>query len=291
MLKFGQTYIIDPLCKLFNNISSTGKFPVVWAKGIIVPIFKSGEKCNTSNYKGTRERPFNLKGGGGGGYGFFQKKYSDSQCCWKKYSDFGEGKKNNMIQSFCHITYCWILEKKNSRFAWQKKNILTLVLSEKKFWTKQKTITPPPPLFKLNGRSLTISSCIGKLFLKILNNRLDNFRTMHNIICPEQIGFSKGSRTSDHMFVLKTLIDKHTQQGSKHLYTCFVDFRKAFDTVWHIGLLYILRNSGVSDLFYNIIKNMYENTLLSVKVNNTYLTDNFQSFVGVRQGDNLSHFI
>jgi hypothetical protein len=39
-----------------------------------------------------------------------------------------------------------------------------------------------------------------------------------------QIGFSKGSRTSDHMFVLKTLIDKYTQQGSKHLYTCFVDF-------------------------------------------------------------------
>ena len=73
----------------------------------------------------------------------------------------------------------------------------------------------------------------------------------------------------------------------KHLYTCFVDFRKAFDTVWHIGLLYKLRNSGVSDLFYNVIKNMYENTLLSVKVNNVYLTDNFQSFVGVRQLDNL----
>ena len=37
-----------------------------------------------------RERPFNL---GRGGYGFFLKKYSDSQCCWKKYSDFGGGKK------------------------------------------------------------------------------------------------------------------------------------------------------------------------------------------------------
>jgi hypothetical protein len=36
-----------------------------------------------------RERPFNLKGGG---YVFFLKKYSDSQCCWKKYSDFGGGK-------------------------------------------------------------------------------------------------------------------------------------------------------------------------------------------------------
>ena len=31
---------------------------------------------------------------GGGGYVFFLKKYSDSHCCWKKYSDFGGGKKN-----------------------------------------------------------------------------------------------------------------------------------------------------------------------------------------------------
>jgi hypothetical protein len=39
-----------------------------------------------------RERPFNLKGGE---VMFFSlKKYSDSQCCWKKYSDFGGGKTN-----------------------------------------------------------------------------------------------------------------------------------------------------------------------------------------------------
>ena len=47
-----------------------------------------------------RDGPFNLQGGGGGGgggaggYGFFLKKYSD----------FGGGKKYNVIQSFCHIT-------------------------------------------------------------------------------------------------------------------------------------------------------------------------------------------
>jgi hypothetical protein len=40
-----------------------------------------------------RDRPFNLKGGVMVFYGFFLKKYSDSQCCWKKYSDFGGGKK------------------------------------------------------------------------------------------------------------------------------------------------------------------------------------------------------
>ena len=43
-----------------------------------------------------RERPFNLKGG----YGFFLKKYSDSQRCWKKYSDFGGGKKIIWLRIF-----------------------------------------------------------------------------------------------------------------------------------------------------------------------------------------------
>jgi hypothetical protein len=38
-----------------------------------------------------KDGPFNFHGGGG--YVFFLKKYSDSQCCWKKYSDFGGGKK------------------------------------------------------------------------------------------------------------------------------------------------------------------------------------------------------
>ena len=79
--------------------------------------------------------------------------------------------------------------------------------------------------------------------------------------------------------ILKTL--------QKKLYTCFIDFRKAFDLVWHLGLFYKLRKIGVSDLFYNVIKNMYLQTSLCVKVNNG-LTPFFPSTVGVRQGDNLS---
>jgi hypothetical protein len=126
------------------------------------------------------------------------------------------------------------------------------------------------------------------VFTKILNSRLEIFCLKRKIICAEQIGFAKEKRTSDHMFVLKCLIDKYTQQGSKRLYTCFIDFKKAFDKVWHEGLFYKLRNIGVSDLYYNVIKNMYSNTQLSVKVDHNSITDNFSSNIGVRQGDNLS---
>jgi hypothetical protein len=54
------------------------------------------------------------------------------------------------------------------------------------------------------------------------------------------------------MFVLKTLIDKYVERNSKPLYACFVDFKSAFDTVWHQGLLYKLKAAGVErNLFYD----------------------------------------
>ena len=58
----------------------------------------------------------------------------------------------------------------------------------------------------------------------------------NNIIKKEQIGLMKKSRTSDHMFILRTLIDKMKIIGKSKLFCCFVDFRKAFDAVVHPAL-------------------------------------------------------
>ena len=55
-----------------------------------------------------------------------------------------------------------------------------------------------------NYRGICISSCLGKLFCSILNNRLLNFSQKHKIIHRSQIGFLPGHRTSDHIFTLKT---------------------------------------------------------------------------------------
>ena len=49
------------------------------------------------------------------------------------------------------------------------------------------------------------------------------------------------------MFLLKNQVDRHTQTGASPICTCFVDFKGAFDAIWHDGLFYNLRCIGVSD--------------------------------------------
>ena len=72
-----------------------------------------------------------------------------------------------------------------------------------------------------NYRGITISSCLSKLFCHILNDRISKFLEDKSFIGREQAGIRKYHRTSDHIFILKTIIDKHihkTGKGNK-LYT------------------------------------------------------------------------
>jgi hypothetical protein len=64
------------------------------------------------------------------------------------------------------------------------------------------------PKLPHNYRCIAVANCFGKIFNSILNTRLDKFLAKHNVIHERQIGFSEKSRTSDHLFALKCLVDK-----------------------------------------------------------------------------------
>jgi len=90
-----------------------------------------------------------------------------------------------------------------------------------------------------NYRGITISSCVGKLFNAVLNNRLCKFLDDKNVICDEQSGFRKKHRTTDHMFILKNIVDKYKRE-KKPLFIAFIDFKQAFDTIQHQTLFHRL---------------------------------------------------
>ena len=118
MLKAAGNIILKPLCVLFNEILNTSSYPTSWAEGNIVPICKSGDVKNPTNYRG-----------------------------------------------------------------------------------------------------ITVSSSLGKLFATILNTRLLSFLDKNNVTTEEQIGFTVGNRTTDHVTVIKSLIDNYKHRKKK-IYAC-----------------------------------------------------------------------
>jgi hypothetical protein len=138
-----------------------------------------------------------------------------------------------------------------------------------------------------NYRGLTILSCLGKLFTHILNERLLAFCNTHSIQNKWQAGFRPDFRTADQTYTLKTLIKKYLHCHKKRLYVCFIDFRKAFDLVWHEGLLYKLLNMGIGGNFYHILKSMYQSSNVKVKTSQG-LSESIKAESGVRQGDGIS---
>ena len=139
-----------------------------------------------------------------------------------------------------------------------------------------------------NYRGLTITSCLGKVYNIILNSRLEKYIEDKNIIPDNQIGFRKKARTSDHMFILKTLMEKYvTNKNSRPLYLCFVDFKKAYDSVWHEGLMLKLLHHNVRGLFFKSVQSMYRRSLACIK-HQGCMSEKFRCGVGVRQGDVMS---
>ena len=192
MIKASNKDCVNSILKLFNHILESGKFPAIWKSTLLVPLHKSGDKCDPNNY-----------------------------------------------------------------------------------------------------RAIALSSCLSKLFTSVLNKRLIKYLEVNNLFSPYQFGFRKNRRTSDCVFLLKTAIDKMfctkglKNSSSSKLYVAFVDFRKAFDSVWRKGLFLKMQRLGITGGFYNIVKSMYDNTQYKMKLP-TGISDGFLSSCGVKQGCNLS---
>ena len=104
-----------------------------------------------------------------------------------------------------------------------------------------------------NYRGITIGSCLGKLFCHVINNRISSDLENRCFLKQEQADFRRNYRTSDHVFVLKTKIDKYvlrSKNGSR-LFGYFIDLKKAFDKVWH---MFLKLQGSVVKFIYNIMK-------------------------------------
>ena len=138
-----------------------------------------------------------------------------------------------------------------------------------------------------NFRGLAIGSVFGKLYSTILLNRLIKYISEKKLISPHQIGFMKNSGTSDHIFLLQTIIEKVVKNRKCKLFAAFIDFKKAYDTVSRDTLLERLKSLGINGFFLRNIASMYSKVEYKVKLSHGD-TQNINSNLGLKQGCPLS---
>ena len=120
--------------------------------------------------------------------------------------------------------------------------------------------------------------------LKIILNRLKP--EAEKIIAEEQAGFHPGRSTTEQIFNLRILCERYLQH-QQDLYHVFIDFKKAFNRVWHAVLWAAMKLYNIDTNLINVIQNLYDKATSAVCFNGS-TGDWFRTTVGVRQGCLLS---
>ena len=149
-------------------------------------------------------------------------------------------------------------------------------------WTQSLVITLPQKgnLQRCeNYRTISLICHPSKVMPKIILYRLKP--QAEKIIAEEQAGVIAGRITTEQIFSLRILCEKYLQH-QHDLYHVFIDFKKAFDRVWHAALWATMRKYNISTNFIRVIKNLYDKTTSAVLFNSRR-KDWFRTTVGVRQ--------
>ena len=92
-----------------------------------------------------------------------------------------------------------------------------------------------------NYRPISLLPICGKILEKLIFNSLYFYLSSNNLITANQSGFRPGDSCSNQLLFLVNEIHKAFEDPkSLELRAVFLDISKAFDKVWHEGLLFKL---------------------------------------------------
>lgn len=134
-------------------------------------------------------------------------------------------------------------------------------------------------------RPISLLNTLSKLLERIVLNRLLTFINLNNIMNIYQSGFRKYHQTKDQIL---RLIQAIRSGFNRNLNTgaVFIDIEKAFDKVWHRGLLYKLKNYNFPNYLGLWIENYLTDRKFKVRIGTSHST-NKPIKTGVPQGSVL----
>jgi hypothetical protein len=138
-------------------------------------------------------------------------------------------------------------------------------------WKHATTVMIPKPgkdpTNPLSYRPISLLNIAGKVFEKILSTRLKNFLEINNLLPPEQFGFRSERSTINPILEFHTDTTRHANL-KEHTLAVFLDIERAFDRVWHDGLVQKLIKIPINPNFIQLIDSFLSNRTCSVKIQN-----------------------
>ena len=121
------------------------------------------------------------------------------------------------------------------------------------------------PLFKKgepsdcnNYRPISLLPCISKVFERVLFNHVHGYLRVNGLISQNQSGFTPGDGTINQLIAICNTLYKCIDDGDEMI-AVFLDLSKAFDKVWHAGLLYKLQVMGINGKLFDVITSYLNN--------------------------------
>ena len=135
-----------------------------------------------------------------------------------------------------------------------------------------------------NERGITLASNMGKVFERLLNNRITNDITMTEA----QAGGQAGRSTADHIIILNSIINqKKVTMKKQDLYIVFLDVTKAYDKAWLNAILYATNKNGLKGKHWRLVKELNSNLTAKIRTQHG-LTREINIRDSIRQGGVLS---
>ena len=123
---------------------------------------------------------------------------------------------------------------------------------------------------KRNYRPISLLPTLSKIFEKNIFNSIYLYFTKNNLLVGCQSGFIKGDTcVSKLVRIIHSIHENVDANPSLDTKGIFLGMSKAFDKVWHEGLIYKLHSYGIRSNLLNLLKDYLENRRQRVVINGT----------------------
>ena len=148
------------------------------------------------------------------------------------------------------------------------------------------------PIFKKGDRQLmknyrpvSLLSQTSKIFERIIYNKIYDHCKINNILTEKNSGFKKLDSTINQLIHFSHKIYQGLEDEEK-IGIIFLDISKAFDSIWHKGLVFKLRKYGIKGSILKLIESYLSGRKQRVVIDG-FLSEFLEIFCGVPQGSIL----